>query len=160
MKRIMLFTFFLASSQAFAEQQVTYTALQGIWSFFLITEDSLANKRFIATEQRLFFQDGANANLEVLSKETDFRQVTRYQLKYTLSLKDNVPYLTLFSLESKQVLGAYIRLPLKDSMEMAGDPNFKTHKQLYQRISDPALFQQRSNSNLTINTNVITNKSD
>ncbi len=136
MKKLLLFTTLILNPHAlFAQVQVTHGALIGVWSYFYIGADFFAKDMMLATEQRLIFQDGQNVVLEILAKEKEYNQDTSYKLKYSLSLKDNVPYITLFSTESKEVLGAYMRMPLGDSLEMAADPNFKTKKQLYQRKS-------------------------
>ncbi len=132
MNRIIL-AIFLFINISYAEEQVTYESLQGVWSYFHITSDIFSMDRAVGSEQRLLFQDHENVVVNVIAKEQDYHQNTSYKLRYSLSLRDNVPYLSLFSAESEQVLGAYVRIPYKNSLEMASDPNFTQQKQLYQR---------------------------
>ncbi|MGL5956414.1 MAG: hypothetical protein ACRC0X_07435 [Brevinema sp.] len=120
-------------NMSYAEQQITYSSLEGVWSYFHITSDFFTTDKLVGTEQRLFFQDKETVVLNVIAKEKDYLQNTSYRLRYSLSLRDNVPYLSLFSSESRQVLGAYLRMPYKNSLEMAADPGFTMQKQLYQR---------------------------
>ncbi|MGL4677075.1 MAG: hypothetical protein ACRCWI_05355 [Brevinema sp.] len=155
MNRVLLITIgiLLFQNVSYTEQQVTYSALEGVWSYFHITSDFFTSDKLIATEQRLFFQDKENVVLNVVAKEKDYLQDTTYRLRYSLSLRDNVPYLSLFSAESTQVLGAYLRMPYKNSLEMAADPGFTMQKQLYQR-KDFEVYQGKTmnqNSATTLN---------
>lgn len=134
MFRIFVFLIVLSlSNKSYAEVQVNYASLSGVWAYFHITSDYFTTGKLVASEQKLYFQDNENVVLNVVVKEKEYHQNTTYRLKYSLSLRDNVPYLTLFSTESKKVLGAYLRMPYKNSLEMASDPNFTVQKQLYQR---------------------------
>lgn len=133
MVRLLVFFLLVFTSKSYAELQITHSALMGVWSYFHITSDFFTTGKLVGSEQRLFFQDNERVVLNILVKENDYHQSTTYQLRYSLSLRDNVPYLTLFSDESQQVLGAYLRMPYKNSLEMASDINFTTQKQLYQR---------------------------
>lgn len=136
MKQIVLLTIFvLINKFAYSQQQITHASLIGAWTYFYITTDYFSTDKIIATEQRLIFQDGQNVTLVISAKESEFVQNTTYELKYSLSLRDNVPYLSLFSPESTQVLGAYMRMPLSGALELAADPNFNIQKQLYKRLS-------------------------
>lgn len=144
MFRLLVFLTLIISNRAYAELQITYSALSGVWSYFHITSDYFTTGKLVGSEQRLFFQDNERVVLNIVVKEKDYHQTTTYQLTYSLSLRDNVPYLTLFSEESDQVLGAYIRMPYKNSLEMASDINFETQKQLYQR-KDIDISAQPSN---------------
>lgn len=157
MKKILLFLFLFASSVPLSAQvQITHAALIGVWSYFHITTDTFATNKMIATEQRITFQDGQNAQLTIVAEENEYYQNTAYQLKYALSLKDGIPYLTLFSSESKQVLGGYMRMPYNDSLEMASDPNFRRQKQLYQRKSPvlPMIAPPSRKASMTTPTNI------
>ncbi|SFB71740.1 hypothetical protein SAMN02745150_00447 [Brevinema andersonii] len=131
----LIYLFFLFSAQMHAQEQVTHAVLIGAWSYFYITTDSFAQDKNIATEQRLIFRDGQNVTLNIVAKEQEYFQNTSYELKYALSLRDNVPYLTLFSPESKEILGAYVRMPLDNALELASDPGFTKQSQLYKRNS-------------------------
>ncbi len=133
MKRLLLIIILLTTNNIYSEETVTYDSLVGVWSYFHIGGDNFAFNKLIGTEQRLFFQDRERVILQVIAKEQDFHQDTSYQLRYSLSLRDNVPYLSLFSDESEQVLGAFVRKPYKNSLEMASDPGFVYQRQLYQR---------------------------
>ena len=135
-KILLIFSMFIITNISYSEQQVNHAALKGLWTYFHITEDFFTDNKMVGAEQHLTFQDGQNITLTIITKENEYLQNTSYKLRYTLSLRDNVPYLTLFSSESKQVLGAYLRIPYAGSLEMAGDPNFKTKKQLYQRYKN------------------------
>lgn len=125
------------TSTIFGEEIVTHASLLGAWSYFHVTKDFFSDDKLLATEQRLLFRDGQNVTLEIVSKEAEFVQNTSYNLKYTLSIRDNTTYLTFFSTESSKVIGAYIRIPLAGALEMASDPNFRTQKQLYKQLSVP-----------------------
>lgn len=133
--KYLIYLFLLVSLRTHAQVQVTHGALIGAWSYFYVTADTFALDKNIATEQRLIFRDGQNVTLNIVAKEQEYFQNTSYELKYALSLRDNVPYLTLFSPESKEVLGAYIRMPLNSALELASDPGFTRQSQLYKRNS-------------------------
>lgn len=132
-KMLLMFSLFMLTNISYSEQQVNHAALQGVWTYFHITTDFFTEDKMVGAEQRLVFQNGQNITLTILTKENEYLQSTSYKLNYTLSLRDNVPYITLFSTESKEVLGAYLRIPYEGSLELAGDPSFRTKKQLYQR---------------------------
>ena len=153
-KMLLMFSLFMLTNISYSEQQVNHAALQGVWTYFHITTDFFTDDKMVGAEQRLFFQDGQNITLTVLTKENEYLQSTSYKLNYTLSLRDNVPYITLFSTESKQVLGAYLRIPYEGSLEMAGDPSFATKKQLYQRqvnVIEESLSLPKNITNSTTN---------
>jgi len=135
MKGILLFFTLILISTTHYAQYISHSTLIGAWSYFYITTDYFVPDKIIATEQRLIFQDGQNVILRISAKESEFFQDTEYSLKYSLSLRDNIPYLSLFSTESMEVLGAYVRMPLSGALEMASDPNFRTQKQLYKRLT-------------------------
>ena len=132
---ILLVTIFLisTSSPVYSEEAVTHSSLLGVWTYFFLTKDSFNPDKLLATEQRLLFLDGQNAVLEILAQEAEFVQTTKYNLKYNLSFRDNEVYLSLFSPESDKVIGAYIRMPLKDALEFSSDPKFRSQRQLYKR---------------------------
>ncbi len=141
MIKLLAIILFTTTSIAYSEQAISYDSLIGVWSYFHITQDSFSPSKLVGSEQRLIFQDKERVILQVIAKEQDYHQDTTYQLNYSLSLRNNVPYLSLFSAESDRVLGSYLRMPYKNSLEMSSDPSFSKQRHLYQR-KDVVLPQQ------------------
>ncbi len=157
---ILFLLIFLTAGYSYAEYQVNYNVLQGVWSYFHITPDYFAMDKLVGVEQRLAFQDKERVTLTVVAQEEDYNQDTVYELRYSLSLRDNVPYLSLFSTESTHVMGAYIRMPYQTSIELAADPNFTKERQLYQKKDSdfiPLLAPARASTNTNITTNYYIN---
>ncbi|MGL4563092.1 MAG: hypothetical protein ACRCVW_04480 [Brevinema sp.] len=146
---LLLYLFLCMSAVSYANNVLSHASLLGAWSYFHVTADYFSAEKILATEQRLLFRDGQNVTLIISSKESEFIQNTTYNLKYTLSLRDNTTYLTLFSTESEKVIGAYVRMPLAGTLEFATDPNFILQKQLYKRVSLPVPTQTPSRTSST-----------
>ncbi|MGL4366888.1 MAG: hypothetical protein ACRCTQ_01195 [Brevinemataceae bacterium] len=138
MKKLWLLLLLLISNSGFAQIQITHASLVGVWTYFYITQDDFSTDKVIVSQQRLIIRDGQNATLIITARDEEYVQETSYNLKYSLSLHDNTPYLSLFSTESDVVLGAYMRMPVECALEMASDPNFRVQKQLYKRVGPSA----------------------
>ncbi|MGL4388003.1 MAG: hypothetical protein ACRCTJ_01245 [Brevinema sp.] len=150
-----IFASVFLSISTYADNLVNHASLLGAWSYFHVTKDVFSDQKLLATEQRLIFRDAQNVTLIISAKESEFVHDTIYNLKYTLSLHDNVTYLTLFSTESKKVIGAYVRMPLSGALEMASDPNFIQQKQLYKKVSVSIPSQIPKIKSSTPNPNII-----
>lgn len=130
---------FLLTAPLRAEEQVTHAALMGSWVYYYISRDSFDTSKNIVTEQRLIFTSGEDVTLNIAVRDTEYIQNTTYTLKYALLLRNNTPYLTLYSPESKEVLGAYLRMPVKNGLELSATMAFQNSgansTQLYRRNS-------------------------
>ena len=149
MKHLALIFLFLIAPLCYAEEQVTHSSLVGSWVYFYITKDSFDSTKAVVTEQRLIFLDGQNVSLTISVRDKEYIQNTVYTLKYALSIRENLPYLTLFTPESKEVLGAYLRMPIKNALEISLRPAFGFDTQLYRRnsITVPGQYNPRTQKN-------------
>ncbi|MGL5255211.1 MAG: hypothetical protein ACRC9L_09500 [Brevinema sp.] len=149
MKQLAFVFLLLIAPFSYAEQQVTHSALVGSWVYFYITHDSFDTSKPVVTEQRLVFIDGQNVTLNISVRDAEYVQSTVYRLKYALSIRENLPYLTLFTPESKEVLGAYLRMPVKNALEISQRPSFGANTQLYRRnsITLPGQFNPKTQKN-------------
>ena len=147
MRHLALITLLLLAPLCYAEEQVTHSSLVGSWVYFYITKDSFDTSKPVVTEQRLIFLDGQNVSLTISVRDKEYIQNTVYSLKYALSIRENLPYLTLFTPESKEVLGAYLRMPIKNALEISLKPAFGFDTQLYRRnsITVPGQFKPKTN---------------
>lgn len=156
MKYIFLSLLFIGSS-LHAEEQITHAALLGSWVYYYISTDSFDSTKSIVTEQRLLFTSGSEVTLNIAVRDSEYIQNTTYTLKYALMLRNNTPYLSMYTPESKEVLGAYLRMPIKNGLELSAVPAFRNDlsnsTQLYRRNSVimPGQFKNSIKADPSIN---------